>query len=126
MFQGLVPESQGQNLALTVLHVPNTLDGGPYTRHPTPDTLPPYSLHPTPYTLHPTPSILHPTPYSLHPSGTSERKAEVAPDGRVGGGRAHHNKKGNLKMFQGLLSESQGQFLALIILHVPNSLNSGE
>jgi len=28
-FDGLLPESQGQNLALTVLYVPNLLDSGP-------------------------------------------------------------------------------------------------
>ena len=92
---GLQLESQGQHLAVTVLHVPHLLDSGPeawsekaggrtcsrcsgrsrphtlhqttYTLHPTPYTLHP-TPHPTPYTLHPAPYSLHPTPYTLHPT----------------------------------------------------------
>ena len=32
-FQGLLPEIQSQNLALTVLHVPDSLDGGSFTAY---------------------------------------------------------------------------------------------
>ena len=93
-FQALLPESQGQNLALTVLYVPRSVDishnselerQGPeahfkmdgidqhlppdlsdsvLTLRPASHTLHPYTLHPTPNTLHPTPP--HPTPYALH------------------------------------------------------------
>ena len=93
-FDRLLPERQGQNLALTVLYVPYSLDSGkggdgtsdgalgqsaserrgdnllpiPNTQHRTP-----YTLHPAPYTLHPTnftpllkPHNLH--PFTLHPT----------------------------------------------------------
>ena len=35
MFEGLLPESQRQNLAVSAIYVPYSLDGGPhYTTHP--------------------------------------------------------------------------------------------
>jgi len=67
--------SQGQNLALTVLYVPSSLDSGPARdRALTPPISKPYIpspqhySNPTPHTLHPTPNTLHPTPYTLHPA----------------------------------------------------------
>ena len=89
---GLLPGSQGHNLALTVLHVPNLLQISAsialswcqnlsrsrlYTLNPDGDPPPmnrrtqhfeSCTLHFTSYTLHPTPYTWHPTPYTLRPA----------------------------------------------------------
>ena len=89
---GLLPESQGHNLALNVLHGPNSLQISAsitlswcqhlpgselYTLNPDGDPPPmnrrtqhfeSCTLHFTSYTLHPTPYTWHPTPCALHPT----------------------------------------------------------
>ena len=70
---GLIPESAGQNLALTVLYVRYSRDSGDLAcqREQLPSgtrSRKTTGVHPTPCTLHPAPYILHPTPSTLHPA----------------------------------------------------------
>ena len=78
--EGLLPESQGPNLAVTVLRVPFLLEKGqcarptspacrhtPYYRDNNTRNSTSYTLRPTPETQRTKPNVRHPTPENQHP-----------------------------------------------------------